>query len=63
MEWNKVWALGRKSKIWYLRIYPNPGFMIPWFGGKRGGPEAQRLSPSSLSSALVVKSEEVVHPS
>lgn len=35
MELNKLWALGRRSTLYYIRFYPNPGFMIPWFNGKR----------------------------
>jgi hypothetical protein len=26
---NRLWALGRRSKVAYLRFYPNPGFMLP----------------------------------
>lgn len=32
---DRLWAIGRKSKVAYLRFYPNPGFMLPWFGGKK----------------------------
>jgi len=35
MEWNKIWCIGRRSDTAYIRFYPNPGFMIPWFGNKR----------------------------
>lgn len=31
---NRLWVIGRYSKIAYFRLYPNPGFMIP-FGKKR----------------------------
>ncbi len=32
---DQLWCLGRRNNTAYLRFYPNPGFMIPWFGGKR----------------------------
>ena len=32
--WNQLWVIGRKSEKMYVRFYPNPGFMIPWFKGK-----------------------------
>jgi len=32
MEWNKVWCLGSTN---YIRLYPNPGFSIPFFFNKR----------------------------
>lgn len=36
MNWlNQLWCLGRRSTVAYLRFYPNPGFMIPWPGGRR----------------------------
>lgn len=35
MIWNKLWCIGRRSNVAYLRFYPNPGFMIPWKNGKR----------------------------
>jgi hypothetical protein len=35
MVFNKVWILGRRSELAYLRFYPNPGFMIPWVRVRR----------------------------
>lgn len=32
---DRVWALGRRSERMYLRFYPNPGFMVPWFKGRQ----------------------------
>jgi hypothetical protein len=32
---NQMWVIGRRSDTAYLRFFPNPGFMIPWPGGKR----------------------------
>lgn len=32
---NQLWVLGRRSKIAYLRFYPNPGFMFPIGPNKR----------------------------
>lgn len=29
---NQLWVIGRRSNYAYLRLYPNPGFMLPWFG-------------------------------
>jgi hypothetical protein len=34
-RFNRVWAVGRRSDKAYIRFYPNPGFMFPWFGGRR----------------------------
>ena len=34
-RFNRVIALGRRSTRAYLRFYPNPGFMLPWFGGRQ----------------------------
>lgn len=31
---NKLWVIGRNSKTFYLRFYPNPGFMLPWTKGR-----------------------------
>jgi len=30
-----LWVIGRRSETAYIRFYPNPGFMLPWFGGQR----------------------------
>lgn len=35
MTWNRLYALGRHSTRWYVRFYPNVGFMIPWTRGRR----------------------------
>jgi hypothetical protein len=32
---DQLWVIGRRSALAYLRFYPNPGFMIPWFGARR----------------------------
>ena len=32
---DRMWVIGRRSTVAYLRLYPNFGFMLPWFGGKR----------------------------
>ena len=32
MELNQLWAIGRRSTRGYLRLYPNPGFMLRAFG-------------------------------
>jgi hypothetical protein len=32
---NAAWILGRRSETAYVRVYPNPGLMFPWFGGRR----------------------------
>lgn len=32
MLWNKLWIIGNNSKWYYIRFYPNPGFMIRFFG-------------------------------
>ena len=26
---DRIWVLGRRSTVAYLRLYPNPGWMIP----------------------------------
>lgn len=35
MNWNRVWVLGRRSEFAYVRVWPNPGFMVPIWPGKR----------------------------
>jgi hypothetical protein len=32
---NRLWVIGRRSKIAYVRFYPNPGFMLPLWKNKR----------------------------
>jgi hypothetical protein len=32
---DRLICLGRRSNVYYIRFYPNPGFMAPWFHGKR----------------------------
>jgi hypothetical protein len=35
MNFNRLYAIGRRSELAYVRFYPNPGFMIPWARGRR----------------------------
>lgn len=31
---NQLWIINRRGTRFYIRLYPNPGFMVPWFGGQ-----------------------------
>jgi len=28
MEWDRLWAINRRGTRFYIRFYPNPGFMV-----------------------------------
>jgi hypothetical protein len=32
---DRLWCIGRRSNVAYVRFYPNPGFMLPLIPGKR----------------------------
>ena len=32
---DQLWVIGRHSTVAYVRFYPNPGVMLPWFTGRR----------------------------